>query len=83
MTQEEISRTYDIYTEQDVRRSPDLSDRDIGRVKLNSFGDEQYIDRDHWFRIQVKFVWKNAAEGDPMDDMGQMDHMGGMGGGMF
>lgn len=60
MTQEEISRTFDIYTQQDISRNPELTDRDLGRVKLSTLGTEQYIDRDHWFRIQLKFVWKDA-----------------------
>lgn len=60
MTLEEISRTYDIITREDISRNPELTDRDLGRVKLSSLGAEQYIERDHWFRIQVKFIWKDA-----------------------
>lgn len=75
MTQEEISRVYDIITQDDVSRNPELSDRDLGRVKLTNLGAEQYIDRDHWFRIQVKFVWKDApASSLPADGQsGGMD----------
>ena len=62
MTQEEMSRTYDIFTRQDIARNPELTDRDLGRKKLTQFGEERYIERDHWFRIQVKFVWKDAPK---------------------
>ncbi len=64
MTQEEISRTFDIYTFQDIERDPDLTERDLGRIKFNAYGDELMIERDYWFRIQAKFVWKDA----PADD---------------
>lgn len=62
MTQEEISKTYDIYTQEEVSRNPELSDKDRGRKKLTAFGEEQFIERDYWFRIQVKFLWKDAAK---------------------
>ena len=62
MTQEEISKTYDIYTQEDINRSPNLTDRDLGRRRLTQFGEEQFIQRDHWFRIQVKFIWKDASK---------------------
>ena len=61
MTGEEISTTYDIVTQQDIDADPDLTDRDLGRKKLN-YGKEQFIERDQWFRIQAKFVWKNTPK---------------------
>jgi type IV pilus assembly protein PilM len=79
MTQEEMSRTYDIYTREEVARNSELSDRDIGRKKLTSFGGEQFIERDHWFRIQIKFIWKDAVKvAKPQDASGT-----GMTPGMF
>jgi type IV pilus assembly protein PilM len=62
MTGEEISRTYDIITQEDVDARADLTERDLGRIELDNFGDEIYIERDRWFRIQAKFVWKNAPK---------------------
>ena len=59
MTQEEISRTYDIILQDDIRQNPELTDRDR-RGQTDSLGTEQYIERDHWFRIQLKFIWKDA-----------------------
>ena len=62
MTGEEISKTYDIITQKDIDADSDLTERDLGRKKLDSFGEEKFIERDHWFRIQVKFVWKDKPE---------------------
>jgi hypothetical protein len=62
MTGEEMSKTYDIYTQQDVAGNAELSEKDIGRKKIDSFGRERFIERDSWFRIQAKFVWKNAPK---------------------
>ncbi|MEN6386771.1 MAG: hypothetical protein ABFD79_16450 [Phycisphaerales bacterium] len=47
LTKEEISKTFDI----------DSS----GRKKLDSFGKPVYIERDKWFRIKCKFLWKDPA----------------------
>ncbi len=69
MTQEEISRTFDIYTHQDIAQDPELTDRDLGRIKFTDYGDQRMIDRDHWFRIQAKFVWKDA----PADEAAAAD----------
>ena len=33
-----------------------------GRKKYDSFGQPVYIERDKWFRIKVKFLWKNAPQ---------------------
>lgn len=60
MTGEEISKTYDIITQKDVDADPDLTDRDLGKKKLDNFGKEQFIEHDRWFRIQAKFIWTNA-----------------------
>lgn len=69
MTQEEISRTYDIYTQDDIARDPSLKSTDLGRKKYTPFGEEKFIDRDQWFRIYAKFAWKNP-DNAPTD--GQM-----------
>ena len=61
MTGEEISKTYDIYTQKDIDRDPELTEKDLGRKKFNKLtGEEKYIERDQWFRIKAKFVWKDA-----------------------
>jgi hypothetical protein len=62
MTEEEMSKTYDIITQQDVTGNPEQSEKDIGRKKYDPFGKEQYIERDSWFRIRAKFVWKGAPK---------------------
>jgi type IV pilus assembly protein PilM len=63
MTNEEISKTYDIITQDDIDADPDLSEKDRGRKKYNKLnGDEQFIERDQWFRIQAKFIWTEAPK---------------------
>jgi hypothetical protein len=71
MTEEEISQTFDLVTQQDVESNSEWSERDIGRKKYDSFGKEKVIVHDTWFRIQAKFVWKGAPNvqipvADPM-----------------
>ncbi|MGA2915205.1 MAG: type IV pilus assembly protein PilM [Sedimentisphaerales bacterium] len=46
LTNEEISRTFDI--------------DDKGHKKYDAFGQPLYTERDKWFRIKAKFIWKNA-----------------------
>ncbi|NIA16975.1 MAG: type IV pilus assembly protein PilM, partial [Planctomycetes bacterium] len=46
MTKEEISKTYDL--------------NEKGEIKYNELGEPVYIVRDHWFRIRVKLLWKDA-----------------------
>lgn len=60
MTDEEMSKTFDLITPQDVETNPEMSDKDLGRKKYDSYGKEKYIERDKWFRVQAKFVWKGA-----------------------
>lgn len=64
MTDEEISRTFDIVTQKDIDTNPqDWTEKDLGRKKYNQMNrDPLYIDRDHWFRIKAKFIWKEAPE---------------------
>ena len=76
MTGEEISKINDIITQRDIDANPDLTERDLGRKKYDNFGKEQYIERDHWFRIQAKFIWKDAPKADESLSGGA----GGMGG---
>jgi type IV pilus assembly protein PilM len=83
MTDEEISKTYDLITPQDVERNPEWSEKDIGRKKYDSYGKEKFIVRDTWFRIQAKFVWKGAPNVQvPLDSSlgGPGMGMPGMGG---
>ena len=69
MTGEEMSKTYDIITEKDLAENPELTEKDLGR-KNYKFGKEMFIERDSWFRIQAKFVWKDAPKiADPSGGM--------------
>ncbi len=47
LTREEISKTFDL----------DSS----GKKKFDNFGQPLYIERDRWFRIKAKFLWKDSA----------------------
>jgi hypothetical protein len=47
LTKEEISKTFDLDSN--------------GRKKLDSFGKPVYIERDKWFRIKAKFLWKDPS----------------------
>ena len=58
MTNEEMSKTYDILTVEDVDADPGKTGKDIGVIKINNKGEQVFIERDHWFRIQAKFKWK-------------------------
>ncbi|MCD6392901.1 MAG: pilus assembly protein PilM, partial [Planctomycetes bacterium] len=60
MTSEEMSKVYDIVTQDEIDNDPGLSEKDLGRIKLDDFGVPLFIERDYWFRINAKFVWKNA-----------------------
>lgn len=48
LTKEEISKTFDL--------------DDKGRKKYDAFGQPTYIERDRWFRIKTKLLWKNAPQ---------------------
>jgi len=48
LTKEEISKTFDI--------------DEKGRKKIDSFGQPLYIERDRWFRIRAKFIWKDVSQ---------------------
>ncbi|MEN8126266.1 MAG: type IV pilus assembly protein PilM [Planctomycetota bacterium] len=68
MTNEEISRIFDIVTQSDIDSDPELDKKDLGRKKYDDLDSDKelYIDRDHWFRIKAKFVWKGAPK--PKED---------------
>jgi len=61
MTGEEISKVYDIITEQEIAANPNLTDKDLGRIEYD-FGKPKVIERDSWFRIKAKFFWKDAPK---------------------
>ena len=69
MTNEEISRTYDIVTQADIDSNPEWTEKDLGKKKHDKrdAGKELFIDRDCWFRIKAKFAWKDAPKEDPTD----------------
>jgi len=48
LTKEEISRAYDL--------------DDKGRKKYDAFGKPMYIERDRWFRIKAKILWKTGSQ---------------------
>ena len=65
MTNEEISKTCDYITQEEIDADPGLTERDLGRIKFNDFGEKLWIERDCWFRIRTKFTWKDAPEEEP------------------
>jgi len=63
MTNEEMSRVFNIITAADVARNPNLTEKDIGRVQFDKLTNApQYIERDYWFKLSAKFRWKNAPK---------------------
>lgn len=62
MTNEEMSKTFDLITQDDIDADSDKSERDLGKKKYTDFGQPKYLVRDHWFRLKVKFLWKGAAK---------------------
>jgi type IV pilus assembly protein PilM len=54
MTGEEISKTYDL--------GPN------GEIRFDNNGEEKFIVRDHWFRIKAKFLWKDALNTEDSDE---------------
>jgi hypothetical protein len=60
MTSEEMGKVFDIVTQDDIDNDPGLSEKDLGKIKHDEFDKPLYIERDYWFRINAKFVWKNA-----------------------
>ena len=62
-TNEEISKIYDIVTQREIDSNPELTVKDLGRKKYNKLNREElWIERDHWFRIRAKFIWKDAPK---------------------
>lgn len=85
MTNEEMSRVYDIITQDDVANDPTLGEKDLGRIRYDKLTNEPlYIRRDHWFRVSAKFRWKNAPQiPDPAAGAGNMYGPEGMMRGMY
>jgi type IV pilus assembly protein PilM len=48
LTEEEISKTFALDNK--------------GKKKYDTFGQPVYVERDRWFRIRAKFIWKNAPQ---------------------
>lgn len=48
----------DPLTKEEINKTFDLDDK--GRKKLDSFGKPMFIERDKWFRIKAKILWKNS-----------------------
>ena len=71
-TKEEIAKTVDYVTQEDIDNGSKWKKEDLGKFKYdNATGDQKYIVRDNWFRIDAKFKWKNAPiqPGDGTTDM--------------
>ena len=69
MTQEEICKTLDLVTQEEADNDPEITEREIGNMKYDEFDDKpKYIVRDHWFRVQAKFRWKDAPKDFTEDD---------------
>jgi len=62
MTNEEMSKTFDLITQVDIDADPSKSERDLGKKKYTDFAQPKYFVRDHWFRLKLKFLWKGAAK---------------------
>ena len=62
MTNEEMSKVYDIITADDLKQNPELTKNDIGNVQIDLQGYPKYIERDNWFRISLKLRWMDAPE---------------------
>ncbi len=63
MTNEEISKTFGLITQVEIKRDPSLSEKDLGKKKYGDFNNEpKFIFRAHWFRKSAKFVWKDAPK---------------------
>ena len=78
MTNEEMSKTFDLITQEEIDNDPELSKKDLGRKKYTDFDDKpKYIVRDKWFRLNIKFLWKDAPEIESLGQ-GQGRGLGGM-----
>ena len=62
MTNEEMSKMFDLVTQEEIDSDPSKSERDLGKKKYTDFGQPRYIVKDHWFRIKAKFLWKGAPK---------------------
>ncbi len=82
MTGEEISKVYDIITEQDIASNPNWTDRDLGRIEYD-FGKPKFIERDSWCRIKAKFIWKDAPKAAQPANTTGMPGGSAMGGGFM
>jgi len=50
----------DPLTKEEISKIFNLDDK--GRKKYDAFGQPIYIERDRWFRIKAKFIWKDAPQ---------------------
>jgi len=63
LTGEETSRVVDIWTQDEIDAGNAPEDARAGDIKFDPLtGKKEYIMRDTWFRIQAKFLWKNAPD---------------------
>jgi hypothetical protein len=69
MTREEMSKTFDFITQEEIDSDPALDADDLGRIKIDKLnGEPKYIVRDHWFRINVKFLWNESPDAQKKDE---------------
>jgi type IV pilus assembly protein PilM len=50
----------DPLTEEEINKTAALDEK--GKKKSDTLGQPVYIERDKWFRIRAKFLWKNAPQ---------------------
>ena len=62
LTKEEIAKTLDFITQEEINNDSSIEQNDLGRLEIDRNGDQMYITRDHWFRINAKFLWKSAPQ---------------------
>lgn len=68
-TKEEIAKTIDYITQEEIDNGTTANQDDLGKIKYDDgTGEPMYIVRDHWFRIEAKFLWKDAPVQDTLLD---------------
>jgi len=64
MTNEEMSKTFDLWTQEDIDNGLAPETVKAGDIKYNLESEPKYIVRDHWFRISAKFKWKDGPQSE-------------------
>ncbi len=65
MTNEEMSKTFDLWTQEDIDNGLAPDAVRAGDIKYDPVTSEpKYLIRDHWFRISAKFKWKDGPKAE-------------------